>query len=69
MLRSRFHCPDCGGSAAYRSRRRTFLERYVLPFFLLKPVRCVNCYLRVNASALVPAREREHRPARRHVAA
>ncbi len=61
MFRSRFHCPDCGGSDAYRSRRRTVLEKYVLPFFLLKPVRCANCFLRINASALIPVREREQR--------
>ena len=69
MLGSRFHCPDCGGSDAYRSRRRTFLEKYVLPFFLMKPVRCANCYLRINASALTPARERQHQSAHPHVAA
>jgi hypothetical protein len=62
MLRSRFHCPDCGGSDAYRSRRRTFLERFVLPFFLLRPVRCSKCFLRINVSALTRARPREHRP-------
>jgi hypothetical protein len=69
MFRSRFQCPDCGSSDAYRSRRRTFLEKYILPFFLLKPVRCANCFLRINASALTQAREREHRPVHPHVAA
>jgi len=69
MFRSRFHCPDCGGSDAYRSRRRTLLEKYVLPFFLLKPVRCARCFLRINASALIPVREREHRPVHPQAAA
>jgi len=34
-----FHCDDCGSDAGFRSRRRTFSERYLLPLFLLQPVR------------------------------
>src|SRR5437870_5790390 len=62
MLRSQYHCPDCGGSNAYRSRRRSVLEKYVLPLFLLQPVRCANCFRRSNASMLATVREREQRP-------
>jgi len=69
MFGSRFQCPDCGSPDAFRSRRRTFLEKYILPLFLLKPVRCANCYLRMNASTLTPAREREPRPVHPHAAA
>ena len=57
MLR-RYQCLDCGGSDAYRSRRRTFLENYILPFLLLKPVRCANCFRRSYASVFTAARER-----------
>lgn len=41
-----FRCPDCGSNAGFRSRRRTFSERYVLPIFLLQPVRCGECFRR-----------------------
>jgi hypothetical protein len=58
MLRE-YQCLDCGGSDAYRSRRRTFLENYILPFLLLKPVRCTNCFRRSYVSVFTAARERE----------
>jgi hypothetical protein len=57
MLR-RYQCLDCGGSDAYRSRRRTFLEEYILPFLLLKPVRCANCFRRSYVSVFTAARDR-----------
>ena len=41
-----FHCSDCGSDAGFRSRRRTFSERYLLPLFLLQPVRCGECFRR-----------------------
>ena len=47
---SSYRCPDCGGSDAYRSRRRTFLERYILPLLMLQPVRCANCFRRTTVS-------------------
>jgi len=34
-----FHCGDCGCDVGFRSRRRTFTERFILPLFLLKPVK------------------------------
>jgi hypothetical protein len=69
MFRSKYQCPDCGGSDAYRSRRRTLLEKYALPFLLLRPVRCANCFRRTNASVLARARKRENRPAAKRQAA
>ncbi len=41
-----FRCPDCGSLVGYRSRRRTFAERYLLLFLLLQPVRCGDCFRR-----------------------
>ena len=57
-----YQCPDCGGSDAYRSRRRTFLEKYILPVFLLQPARCANCFRRANVSMLVSVRDRKEKP-------
>ncbi len=57
-----YQCPDCGGSDAYRSRRRNFLEKYLEPFLFLKPVRCVNCFRRTTVCIFVAAREREQGP-------
>ena len=53
-----FHCDDCGSEIAFRSRRRTFLERYLLPIFLLRPVRCAECFRRDCRLLFVPVRER-----------
>jgi hypothetical protein len=55
MLR-KYKCLDCGGSDAYRSRPRSLLE-YALPFLLLKPVRCANCFRRTCVSILTSARD------------
>ena len=63
MTLNEYHCPDCGGKEAYQSRRRTFLEKYLFPFLLLKPVRCATCYRRDNTSVFTPALEREERSA------
>jgi hypothetical protein len=41
-----YHCHDCGSEMGFRSRRRTLTERYVLPLFLLQPVRCGECFRR-----------------------
>jgi hypothetical protein len=63
MFSSEYQCPDCGSSEAYQSRRRTFFEKYLFPFLLLKPVRCARCYRRSSTSVFTPVREREERPA------
>jgi hypothetical protein len=39
-------CCDCGSEVGFRSRRRSLTERYLLPFLLLKPVRCGECFRR-----------------------
>jgi len=41
-----FHCRDCGSQVGFQSRRRTFSERCLLPIFLLRPVRCGECFRR-----------------------
>ena len=53
-----FHCDDCGSNAGFRSRRRTFSERYLLPIFLLQPVRCAECFRRDYRLIFMPVRER-----------
>lgn len=53
-----FHCEDCGSDKAFLSRRRTFSERYLLPIFLLKPVRCADCFRRDYRPVFVLVQER-----------
>jgi len=53
-----FHCKHCGAHQAYRSRPRGLFEKRVLPLFLLKPVRCENCFHRVYVFRSVRALER-----------
>jgi hypothetical protein len=53
-----FHCDDCGSDMGFRSRRRTFPERYLLPIFLLQPVRCAECFRRDYRLLFVPVKER-----------
>lgn len=53
-----FHCEDCGSSVGFRSRRRTFSERYLLPVFLLQPVRCAECFRRDYRLLFMPVKER-----------
>jgi predicted RNA-binding Zn-ribbon protein involved in translation (DUF1610 family) len=53
-----YQCPDCGSQIGFRSRRRSFLERYVLPLFLLQPVRCGDCFRRDYRLVFTRVRER-----------
>jgi hypothetical protein len=64
-----FQCRDCGGVIGFRSRPRTFLERYILPFFLFRPVRCGDCFRRCYMSISVEVRERRHSGVTHHAAA
>ncbi len=65
-----FQCPDCGGADAYRSRRRTFLEKYILPVLLLQPARCANCFRRSSVPLFMKLHDRADKPdVKRHVAA
>ena len=59
-FRAEFNCRGCGGHDAYRSRPRNLFERYLLPVFFLRPVRCDRCYLRSYALRTVAAHERAH---------
>jgi len=53
-----FHCDDCGSDTGFRSRSRTFSERYLLPIFLLRPARCAECFRRDYRLFFVPVHER-----------
>jgi hypothetical protein len=54
-----FHCPECGSSDAYCSRRRGFFEKYILRI-VMRPVRCERCSHRSYAFRWFPAQERRH---------
>ena len=55
---TQFHCRDCGHDVGFRSRRRSFSERYLLPLLLLKPVRCGECFRRDYRLIFTRVRER-----------
>jgi len=54
----RFRCRDCGSEVGFRYRRRTLLERYILPLFLLQPVRCGECFRRDYRLIFVQVKDR-----------
>ena len=49
-----FHCPDCYGQNAYRSRYRSMVEKALLFLLMLKPVRCERCFHRSYTLRTVP---------------
>ena len=53
-----YHCRDCASEVGFRSRRRTFTERYILPLLLMQPVRCGECFRRDYRFIFIPVRER-----------
>lgn len=53
-----YRCPDCGSEIGFRSRRRSFTERFVLPLFLLQPVRCGECFRRDYRLVFTKVRDR-----------
>ena len=53
-----YRCDDCGCEVGFRSRRRNFSERYLLPVFLLQPVRCSECFRRDYRLIFTPVRDR-----------
>lgn len=61
----KFHCDDCGSDTGFRSRRRSFSERYLLPIFLLQPVRCTECFRRDYRLLFVPVKERLPEPVKK----
>jgi len=69
VLSKQFHCSDCGGLDGFRSRPRTFAEKYILPMLLLRPVRCADCFRRKYQTIFVDARERTEPEVTRKAAA
>jgi hypothetical protein len=55
---SPYRCNDCGSEVGFRSRRRTVTERFILPLFLLQPVRCGECFRRDYRLIFTQVRER-----------
>jgi len=53
-----YYCHDCGSEVGFRSRRRTFTERFLLPLFFLQPVRCGECYRRDYRLIFTPVLDR-----------
>lgn len=53
-----YRCHDCGSEIGFRSRRRTFSERFILPIFFLQPVRCGECFRRDYRLIFTPVRPR-----------
>lgn len=53
-----YRCRDCGSETGFRSRRRTLTERFILPLFLLQPVRCGECFRRDYRMIFTPVRDR-----------
>jgi len=58
-----YRCRDCGREVGFRSRPRTFMECYLLPLFLMQPIRCAACFRRDYWSIITRVRERSHRDA------
>jgi hypothetical protein len=53
-----YRCRDCGSEIGFRSRRRTLSERFILPLFLLQPVRCGECFRRDYRLIFTPVHDR-----------
>jgi DNA-directed RNA polymerase subunit RPC12/RpoP len=53
-----YRCADCGSEVGFRSRRRSITERFLLPLFLLQPVRCGECFRRDYRLIFVKVRDR-----------
>ena len=58
MTSGLFQCRYCGGYNGYRSRAKTFGEKFLLPLLLLRPVRCGDCFRRSVETIFVQVRER-----------
>jgi hypothetical protein len=69
MFSRQFQCRDCGSLIGFRSRPRTFPEKYILPVLFLRPVRCGDCFRRSYRLAFVQVRERNESGVTRHAAA
>jgi len=51
-------CRDCGSEVGFRSRRRNFMERFLLPLLFLQPVRCGDCFRRDYRLIFTQVRDR-----------
>ena len=60
-----YRCHDCGSDVGFRSRRRTLTERFLLPMFLLQPVRCGECFRRDYRFIFTSVRNRWSDPPRK----
>jgi hypothetical protein len=69
MLSKQFRCNDCGSLQGFRSRPRTLTEKYLLPIFLLRPVRCAKCFRRDYRLLFLQVPERPQREVVRDLAA
>jgi len=49
-----YRCRDCGRKVGFRSPPRNLVEGYILPLFLMRPVRCTECFRRDYRSILTP---------------
>jgi hypothetical protein len=58
LFTPRYRCSDCGSEEGFRSRRRTLTERILLPLFLMRPVRCGECFRRDYRWMFTPVRDR-----------
>jgi hypothetical protein len=59
VLSSRYQCHRCGSLTAYHSRPRNFLEKYVLPLLLHRPIRCGGCARRFYKPVFMQAWRRD----------
>jgi DNA-directed RNA polymerase subunit RPC12/RpoP len=53
-----YRCSDCGSEVGFRSRRRSLVERFLLPVVLMQPVRCGECFRRDYRMIFTPVRDR-----------
>jgi hypothetical protein len=53
-----YRCRDCGSAEGFRSRRRSLVERFILPLLLLQPVRCGECFRRDYRMIFTRVRDR-----------
>ncbi len=53
-----YRCSDCGSEVGFRSRRRSLIERFLLPLVLMQPVRCGECFRRDYWMIFTPVRDR-----------
>jgi hypothetical protein len=58
MLPRLFECRDCGGFNGYRSRPKTFAEKFLLPLLFLRLVRCGDCLRQSVQTIFVQVRQR-----------